>query len=46
MNEHGRGLRLLQTCASAWGYKLHGGPNPFGKTVYFVLLSNHHQGTP
>jgi anti-sigma regulatory factor (Ser/Thr protein kinase) len=40
MNEHGRGLSLLQTCASSWGYKLHGGPNPFGKTVYFVLLTN------
>ncbi|MGP4113644.1 ATP-binding protein [Streptomyces sp. 4N509B] len=35
--EHGRGLALLQHCASSWGYKIHGGPQPTGKTVYFAL---------
>jgi histidine kinase-like protein len=37
--EHGRGLMLLQAFSSSWGYKLHGGDKPFGKTVYFVLLT-------
>jgi hypothetical protein len=46
MNECGRGLKLLQMCSSSWGVKLHGGDDPFGKTVYFVLLTNHHPQDP
>lgn len=37
--EHGRGLNLVQTCAASWGYTIHGGTTPFGKSVYFVLVA-------
>ncbi|MEO3756252.1 ATP-binding protein [Streptomyces sp. B6B3] len=37
--ERGRGLLLLQTCASSWGYNLHGGAHPSGKTVWFALTT-------
>lgn len=32
-SEHGRGMLLVDTLASAWGYRL----TPTGKTVYFTL---------
>ncbi|WP_175541479.1 ATP-binding protein [Streptomyces aidingensis] len=36
--EGGRGLWMLQQFAALWGYALHGGARPFGKTVWFDLL--------
>ena len=34
---HGRGLLLVQHCASAWGTTWHGGVEPAAKRVWFEL---------
>ncbi|TDC75652.1 ATP-binding protein [Streptomyces hainanensis] len=33
----GRGLRLVESLAAAWGITVHGGLKPSGKTVWFEL---------
>jgi hypothetical protein len=37
IDEHGRGLALVDRLATRWGVTVHGGVKPFGKSVWFLL---------
>lgn len=37
--EHGRGLLLLDALASRWGCQVYGRERPFGKSVWFELMT-------
>lgn len=39
LSEQGRGVLLLQSLATHWGWHLDGAPKPHGKTVWFELSS-------
>ncbi|MGO4759697.1 ATP-binding protein, partial [Streptomyces sp. 2MCAF27] len=43
-DERGRGLALVDALAARWGVTVHGGREPIGKSVWFVLVDRSSAG--